>query len=236
MRDLPATLETVEAIPAVDLRRVALTPSWPAWVGSLLESLKRERQPDHAGKWRDVPTLPTGKSLSAAERHEIERHVKSLEDVCGDTPENSTEAEARMLVEITKMMMALPSARLNEAAAEARGELYMAALDDVPVWAMQSAIRRWVRGEAGADYDGKWCPGPNELRDVALKVQASIAYRLRIFRDLLSAEPSLIEFSDEHCAAMRARLAGLGLISSVKSAAVGFDGSAAVVAEVQSTA
>ena len=38
---------------------------------------------------------------------------------------------------MTKMMMVLPSPTQNEFSAEARGEAFLAALDDVPAWASE---------------------------------------------------------------------------------------------------
>ena len=70
-----------------------------------------------------------------------------------------------MLIELTKMMLMMPAPTQNEASAEARGEAFLAALEDMPVWAVRSAIRRWYRGDAGTDepgepFDYHWCPAP----------------------------------------------------------------------------
>ena len=51
-----------------------------------------------------------------------------------------------------------------------------------------------------------WRPAPAELRRIALMEKWQVQYRAQTMRKLLAAEP-LIEFSDDHRAAMRARLA-----------------------------
>lgn len=109
-------------------------------------------------------------------------------------------------------MLALPVARQNEVGAEASGEAFLAALDDIPTWAVDEAIRRWHRGECdnsqhGHSFNYHWRPSPAELRRVSLTVQASFVATsgLAALRRLLSAEP-LVEFDEEHCARMRAKL------------------------------
>jgi len=60
----------------------------------------------------------------------------------------------------------------------------------------------------GQPYDYHWRPAPAELRKIALVENWRVQHRTQTLRKLIAAEP-LIEFSDEHCAAMRARLAAM---------------------------
>ena len=118
-----------------------------------------------------------------------------------------------MLAVLTNMMMVLPSVMQNELSAEARGEAFMAALDDIPVWSVQAAIRKWYRGDCGSDergrcYDYHWSPAPAELRRIAFAEMWRIKSRSQSLRRLLSAVPR-IEYGDEHCRAMRERLGRL---------------------------
>jgi hypothetical protein len=149
-----------------------------------------------------TPTLPENLILSVAERDEIGRHIGDLDALCGPTPIDSSAAEGEMLIELTSMMLVLPAAAQNEASAEARGTAYLAALDDLPPWAVQSAIRRWYRGDAGtnesgAPYDFHWAPAPAELRRVAMAELWRVKQRAETLCKLLRAEP-LIEYNDEH--------------------------------------
>jgi hypothetical protein len=176
--------------------------------------MKDEVQPNpQTGKWRTTPTLPSTLILSESQRAALENHVQDLEQAGGPTPADSAEAEAAMLIELTKMFMVLPASAQNEASAEARGEAFIAALDDMPLWAVQSAVRRWYRGDAGADargqpFDSHWCPAPADLRRVALRELWHVRERIAVLRKLLAAEP-LLEFTEEHCQAMRLRLSRL---------------------------
>jgi hypothetical protein len=203
-----------EPISLPDVRRLDQMPSLPAWVALCVGSMKDEYQAALAdGKHRKVPTLPANLILDPAERAEIERHVTALAALCAQTPVDADAFEGATLIIITKLMLALPSSQQNEAGVEATGEAFQAALEDVPTWAVAAAVRRWYRGDCGENkrgqpYDYHWRPAPAELRNIALVEKWRVQHRAQTLRKLLAAEP-LIEFSDEHCAKMRARLAGV---------------------------
>jgi hypothetical protein len=195
-----------------DVRRLDRMPFLPAWVASRVGSMRDEHQRSTVdGKYRSVPTLPASLILCPAERAEIEQHAGELEALCAQTPADSDEWEGATLIIITKLMLALPAAQQNEFGAEATGEAFQAALEDVPTWAVAAAVRRWYRGDCGENergqpYDYHWRPAPAELRRIGLVEKWRVLYRAQTLRKLLAAEP-LIEFSDEHCAAMSAKLA-----------------------------
>jgi hypothetical protein len=201
-----------ERLTLPDVRRLDRMPSLPAWVALRAASMKDEPQRSTAdGKYRTVPTLPAILIFIDAERAEIERHATDLDALCAQRPADSDEWEGATLIIITKLMLALPSSTQNEAGAEATGEAFQAALDDVPTWAVAAAVRRWYRGDCGENergqpYDYHWRPAPAELRKIALVEKWRVQQRTQTLRKLIAAEP-LIEFSDEHCTDMRARLA-----------------------------
>jgi hypothetical protein len=165
--------------------------------------------------------------LKAAEREVLERHVAELRALGARTPANDAEAEQETLRAITKMMLVYPSAIQNELSAEARGEAFMDAVEDLPPWAVHAAIRRWRRGDAGKrengqPYDYHWAPAPAELRRVAWLQMHRINGRAETIETLLRAEP-LIEFSDEHCTSMRVRIKEM--FRNLSTPLVGKDGS-----------
>jgi hypothetical protein len=212
---LPAIGATApEPLSLPDVRRLEQMPCLPAWVASRVASMKDECQPAVAdGKYRDVPTLPASLILAPGERVEVERHIAELDALCKQTPLSGDQWEAATLIVLTKMMFVLPSSQQNEAAAEASGEAFLAALDDVPTWAVAAAVRRWCRGDCGENergqpYDYRWRPAPAELRRVALAEKRRVQSRAMTLRKLLAAEP-LIEFDEEHRAKMRDRFGDL---------------------------
>jgi hypothetical protein len=135
-------------------------------------------------------------------------HVEALGKLVERTPTSSADAEAETLVIVTKMLLALPAQRSTEAGNEAKGEAYMAALDDVPPWAVQEAVRKWYRGEHGADYNYRWSPVPADLRKLARSEEWRVRGRMTMLQRLVDAVP-LLEFSDEHRQDMVNRVAEL---------------------------
>jgi hypothetical protein len=177
-----------------------------------------------------MPTIPGNLILKANEREAIEQYVLVLDRLCDYTPANSEAAQAAMLVVVTTMMLVLPATTQNELSAEVRGEAFLGALDDLTVWSVEAAIRKWHRGDCGTDNQGRpyayhWCPAPAELRRVAFGQMWWIRSRSRDLHRLLGAVPR-IEYSDEHCLEMRERLAGL--FPRSRTSPVGRNGSGGV--------
>jgi hypothetical protein len=169
--------------------------------------------------------------LTAGEHEELARHAKQLYALFQRTPVNDPNVEQETVVAVTKMTLVLSSATQNDISAEARGEAFMAALDDVPVWAVQAAIRSWYRrncgkNDKGEPYDYHWCPAPAELRCIALAEMRWVNERADTIQTLLRAEPR-IEYSDEHRRTMCERLAELS--RTLRASLVGKDGSGGVV-------
>lgn len=203
-----------EPILLPDVRRLDRMPSWPVWVASRVGSMREEWQTSVAdGKYRLVPTLPANLTLSPTERAEIERHVAYLDRLCAETPAEHPDWEKRTLLTVTKLMLVLPSAQQNDVAAEATGEAFQAALDDVPHWAVAEAVRRWHRGDCGKTEDGRpynyhWRPAPAELRRIARSEAWRVRQRAETLRKLLAVEP-LIVFDSQHRQQMQERFGAL---------------------------
>lgn len=106
------------------------------------------------------------------------------------------------------MLMTLAGREMGEFAAQAKGEAYMTALEDIPYWAVEQAIRNWYRGDCGDKYDYKWAPDPATLRELS-KFEAWRAIGLlQRLTNLLVAKPirALPPLSEEHCAEMKSKL------------------------------
>ena len=227
-----AVVAPVEQLQLPDVQRPERTQSWPAWAASRIDLLRTDEQPDpKTGEWRLALTLPANWILTAGQREVLERHAKQLEALYQRTPAHDPDTEKEVLVALTEMMWVGSSSAQNEFSAEARGRAFLVALDDVPVWAVQAAIRHWDRGECGRNergdlYDYRWCPAPAELRRMALAAMRPINERLRTVQMLLRAE-ARIEYSDEHRRKMCERLTALSL--QLRTSLVGKDGSGGAV-------
>lgn len=208
---LPANADPHEPLLVPDVHRLEQMPCLPAWAASRIALLQTAPKRDpNTTQVRIVSTLPAQMLLLPIQRKALERHEMQLRQLCERTPANDAGAERDVFGVVMKMMLIFPAATQNDISAEARGEAYLIALQDVPPWAVSSAFRRWCRGECGTNsngeqYDYRWCPAPAEFRRISRTELYKVKGRLDQARYLLAAEPR-IEFSDEHCITMRRRL------------------------------
>lgn len=146
----------------------------------------------------------------------IERHEKALAAIMEMTPyEDERHGEQTMLA-VTKMMLVLPSRESGDLVGQAKGEAYMAALEDIPSWAVEEAMRKWYRAECGDKMDYKWQPGPATLREIAMIEVYRVMGTRRRLREILAAEP-LQEFSKEHMESMKRRIGESASLRSMDS-------------------
>lgn len=203
-------LAKIEPIPLPDVQRPAKLTSLPEWAALRCSILKTETQADRHGKYRPVPVLPKDMIPNETQRGLLTKHASALDSVLAMTPEEDYRHAEHTVTSVSKMMLTLPSREAGDLAAEAKSEAYMAALEDVPFWAVQEAMRRWYRGECGAKHDYRWQPAPATLRELA-QIET---YRVRAVRrkmsELLDAE-ALIEFDETHCGVMREKIKSLKL-------------------------
>lgn len=191
-------LTLIEPLNLPDLARPDRMPSLPAWVGSRIASVLEVMQKDASGKRRLTVVLPQGMTLGSSERKQITEHASGLRKTLAYTPDNSADAEAETLVLITKLTLALPGQKASAEGAEAIGEAYQAALDDIPPWAVKAAIRLWYRrGAPPVDkvpHDYRWRPAPGILRAIAFEEAAKVRGRALELERLIEAVP-MIEFA-----------------------------------------
>jgi hypothetical protein len=143
--------------------------------------------------------------LNREQKAVIEQHLSALGNALVMTPADDMKHAELTMTTVSKMTLVLPSRESGDLAAEARGEAFMAALEDVPSWAVQEAMRKWYRAECGPKHDYKWQPAPATLRELAMIEMYRVMGTRRKLRALLVAEP-LIEFTPEHEAEMRRKL------------------------------
>jgi hypothetical protein len=112
--------------------------------------------------------LSGGLILSTDERARIGAKIADLQAITevDDGPEN----QKSRLGLVASMLMAYPMSGGSEETGRARAMAYLAALDDVPPWAIADAVRRWHRGECGADHNYRFAPSPAELRGAVMGI------------------------------------------------------------------
>lgn len=198
-------LATIEPIPLPDVRRPARCTTLPPWLAQRCNVLGTASQPDPSGRHRIVPVLPRSLILGAEQKAVVEKHVFELETMLSMTPYEDESHGSLTMQTVTKMMLVLPSRESGDLGSQAKGEAYMDALDDVPCWAVQEAMRKWHRAEYGEKYDYKWQPAPATLRELAMLETYRVKAVRRKLNEVLAAEP-LREFTPEHEEAMRTNL------------------------------
>jgi hypothetical protein len=98
-------------------------------------------------------------------------HLRELGELMApDKPDVATAAMLRLYL-LTKLQLGLPIARgTSEEAAEARGDFYEIAVEDMPPWAVHKAIKRWIRHEINGigltETNTTYAPGPTALRQI----------------------------------------------------------------------
>lgn len=140
-------------------------------------------------------------------------YCEAIEQLCEQTPEKLEAAEQAVLVVTSKMLLALASQKNSETGAEAKGEAFMAALDDAPHWAVEAAVRGWYRGaserlDPKQPHDFRWAPAPATLRALAMIEAYRVKGRAVALRKLIAAEPEA-EYTEEHRATMQSRVSDL---------------------------
>lgn len=153
--------------------------------------------------------LSGGLTLTADERLRIEAKVRDLRMVT-ESDDGQDNQKARLAL-VANMLMAYPTGG-SEESGRARATAYLAALDDVPPWAIADAIRRWHRGEGGGrDANHRFAPAPAELRYSAMQILQPGKQTVTHLQNLLGAltleramDPTPIEDSRQIVPRLRA--------------------------------
>ena len=146
--------------------------------------------------------------LEPAHRGAIDQYSTAVTAPLEQIPEQDARWGQRTLIVISKLLITLAGREAGELAGEAKGEAFMAALDDVPCWGTEEAARLWYRGECGSQHNYTWPPAPAILRSIARQTECAVRWNVMRLQQLLIAEEERV-FSEEHRADMRARVSEL---------------------------
>lgn len=133
--------------------------------------------------------FPSGMELSETDRQWIDGRLKALRALT--TGENLQQAEcskARLSL-LTKLLLGYPAAgSATEKAAEARLGFYQEAVADIAPWALDAAIKKWVRGEVESS-NVDFAPSPGTLRRICERELEPFKTIIRTLLRLQSAVP-----------------------------------------------
>jgi hypothetical protein len=188
-------LAILEPILPPDPRRPGTLPSLPEWAAHLSGAVRRELQMTPDGKTfekNDILVLPTELMPSPDQRRAMTDHRDSLRSYLHDTPAASAAAETRVATAVSKLLTVLGGERKSDLVEEARSDVYLDVLDDVPCWAVESAARLWFKHDCGTDERGKahnyvFAPDPGTLRKIALREVYAIGARIGTIQRVLDA-------------------------------------------------
>ncbi len=208
-------LAVIEPIKLPDPHRPATLPSLPAWAARLNGAVRLELQMTPDGQTferNDVLVLPPDLMPNPDQRQAMTSHRDSLRSYLQDTPAHSAAAETRVATAVSKLITILAGERKSDLVEEARSEVYLDVLDDVPCWAVEAATRAWFKHDAGVDERGKafnyvFAPDPGTLRKIAMREVYPIGARISAVQRILDAR----EYVDcsKQLEAGRAAMAGL---------------------------
>lgn len=184
-----------EPIKPPDQRRPATLPSLPAWAERSSAAVRLELQmtPDGKGfEKRDILVLPANLMPNDVQRQAMLQHQEILTGLLRDTPALSSSAETRVATSVSKLLTVLAGERKSDLIEEARSDVYLDVLDDVPCWAVENAVRRWFRHDCGTDERGKqhdyrWAPDPGTLRKIAQEDCSAFGERIWKIQRVLDA-------------------------------------------------
>lgn len=206
-------LATIEPFRLPDQRRPGILPSLPEWAAHLSGVVRREFQMTTDGmSFEEVLVLSPNQMPTAKQRRMMMSYLDSLGSLLRDTPAVNADAETKVATTVSKLLTVLASERKSDLGEEARCEVYLDVLDDVPWWAVVWAARAWLKHQCGTDergrpYDYKWPPDPGTLREIARRLTCEIRARMETIQRVLEAR----EYVDctKQLAAGRAALDGL---------------------------
>lgn len=133
--------------------------------------------------------FPSGMELSEADRKDVSERLESLRRVTtGENLQPGQCSKARLSL-LTKLLLGYPAAgAATEQAAESRLGFYQEAVGDIAPWALDAAIKRWVRGDVeSGNLD--FAPSPGVLRRLCEEELEPFKTQMVVLKRLLSAIP-----------------------------------------------
>lgn len=124
--------------------------------------------------------------MDRVENELVQSQLRDLQTLVNDAGESEDQTKQALLAQL---FLAKPRAAGSELGAAARAESYLYALDGIPAWAVEDAIRLWHRGDIpGFSLDDfKWAPDSAALRKIAVDILAPYRERISTIELVLSA-------------------------------------------------
>lgn len=143
-------------------------------------------------KWPDQPArlnFPSGMGLSETQREDLIARLEQLRQATTGENLSAAQCSKARLSLVTKLMLGYPAAGgSSDEAAQSRLSFYLEAVSDIAPWALDAAIKRWVRGDVGkGNID--FAPSPGALRRLCEEELEPLEAQMVKLRRLLTAVP-----------------------------------------------
>lgn len=143
-------------------------------------------------KWPNEPArlnFPSGMDLTEEQREDIKVRLEQLRQATTGENLSQVECSKARLSLLTKLMLGYPAAGgSSDEAAQSRLSFYQEAVSDIAPWALDAAIKRWVRGDVGkGNID--FAPSPGALRRLCEDELEPFEAQITKLRRLLAAIP-----------------------------------------------
>lgn len=133
--------------------------------------------------------FPSGMELSEPQRKEIEDRIANLGRLVTTGNLAPAECSRARLSLLTELLMGFPSAgNQSDKATDARLKFYLEAIGDVAPWALDAAIKRWVRGDV-ENTNVDFAPSPGALRRLCDIEVEPFTEQITKLKRILSAVP-----------------------------------------------
>lgn len=177
---------------AQDLTRAGVTiPSLPQRLVDLAMAVGTVQHKGQPVRYN----LPEGWQISPLERTEAISLLSTLTSLLDPaSPFERCPADQARVALITKLLRGLGGAAdMSEIAADSKIAMYSDAIEDLPVWAIDKAIKRWARGECPRQIEPEprysFPPAPGVLRKMALLETEQPNLHKTLLTRLLAALP-----------------------------------------------
>jgi hypothetical protein len=159
--------------------------SLPLPLARLERSLGTVRWPGQ----RERLNFPSGMELSETDRQKLSARLIELKQVITGENLSAAQCSKARLSLLTKLLLGYPTAGgATEEAGQARLDFYRESVSDIAPWALDAAIKRWVRGDIGkGNID--FAPSPGALRRLCEEELEPFQGQILKLTRLLSALP-----------------------------------------------
>ena len=174
-------------------------PRVPASVTEMGERVFENYQPHpDTGAIDDCLVLMPERMLTAQQRIELENHKGHTAKLLEMTPEHDQVFGKKVFGKLSALILTTAKTRAGPEAAEARLATYEMAVEDLPYWSVEIAIKKWHRGQCDRPYvydgppevyDYRWAPELADLRKIAMRETWPLKQRIKLIDRILAAVP-----------------------------------------------